>query len=314
MSNRKEAILWLIVLAALLVLPLFIHSEYILRLANLTGIYIIPAIGLHFILGMTGQISIGHAAFFGIGAYTSALLAVDVGCSFWLALPAACLMSAIFGFLLGIPAIKVKTHYLALVTIGFQEIFRLVMMNWTSFTHGATGIYQIPAPMAFGFELINDARYYYLVLGVTSAAILSAARITNSAMGRSMRAIREGEIVAQTIGIDLVRMKVLAFTLGAAYAGLGGSLYAHLIRYINPESFSLMDSAFMLIMVLIGGRGSVAGAVIGAIIITLLPEALRFIKDYHMIVFGGTVIAIMVFMPQGVVGLWHKLRLTTMES
>jgi branched-chain amino acid transport system permease protein len=277
-------------------------------LANVAAIWSIVVLGLHFILGMTGQISIGHGAFFGIGAYTSAILTTDMGCSFWLALPVSCLMSAIFGVLLGFPAIKIRTHYLALVTIGFQEIFRLVMMNWTSFTHGASGISRIPAPSFFGISLSNDLKYYYLVLPLFFIAVWSAFRISRSAVGRAMRAIKEREVAAQSLGINLRTMKVLAFTLGAAYAGLGGSLYAHLVTYINPDSFTLGESINALIMLLIGGIGSVIGAVVGSVVITVLPEALRFIRGYHMLVFSISVIAIMIFMPRGVIGIWDYFK------
>jgi branched-chain amino acid transport system permease protein len=181
------------------------------------------------------------------------------------------------------------------------------MMNWKSFTHGATGISQIPPPRFFGWPLASDASYYYLVLAAAILSIVSALRITNSALGRAMKTVREREIAAQTVGVDLVRMKVLAFMLGAAYAGLGGSLYAHLVTYINPDSFGIMESVIMLVMVLIGGIGSVGGVIIGAILITILPEGLRFIKQYHMLVFGAAVVALMVFMPRGIVGFWHRL-------
>jgi branched-chain amino acid transport system permease protein len=296
------------VAVALLGLPLYVRSPYILRLANVAAIWAIVVLGLHFILGMTGQISIGHGAFFGIGAYTSALLTVDFGCSFWLALPISCLMSALFGVFLGFPATKIRTHYLALVTIGFQEIFRLVMMNWTSFTHGASGISRIPAPTVFGFSFSTDVRYYYLVLPIVVFAVWSAARISGSSVGRAMRAVREREVAAETLGINLRSMKVLAFTLGAAYAGLGGSLYAHLVTYINPDSFTLGESINALIMLLIGGIGSVAGAVIGSIVITFLPEALRFIQGYHMLVFSIALVALVIFMPRGIIGIWPHLK------
>jgi branched-chain amino acid transport system permease protein len=292
----------------LLALPLYVHSPYVLRLANVAAIWSIVVLGLHFVLGMTGQISIGHAAFFGIGAYTSALLTVDCGFSFWLALPLSVLVAALFGLLLGFPAIKIRTHYLALVTIGFQEIFRLVMMNWTSLTHGATGVSRIKPPSIFGLSLSNDARYYYLVLPLLILALWSASRISNGSVGRAMRAVKEREVAAQSLGINLRSMKVLAFSLGAAYAGLGGSLYAHLVTYINPDSFTLGESINALIMVLIGGLGSVTGAVIGSVVITLLPEALRFIKGYHMLIFSVSLVALMIFMPRGMVGIWYRLE------
>jgi branched-chain amino acid transport system permease protein len=297
-----------LIAVALLALPLYVQSPYVLRLVNVAAIWAIVVLGLHFILGMTGQISIGHGAFFGIGAYTSALLTVDLGCSFWLALPVSCLMSGLFGVLLGFPAIKIRTHYLALVTIGFQEIFRLVMMNWTSFTHGASGISRIPAPTFFGLSLSSDLRYYYLVLPILILAVWSAARISGSSVGRAMKAVKEREVAAQSLGINLRSMKVLAFSLGAAYAGIGGSLYAHLATYINPDSFTIGESINALIMLLIGGLGSVAGAVIGAIVITLLPEALRFMQGYHMLVFSIALVALMIFMPRGILGIWLHLK------
>jgi branched-chain amino acid transport system permease protein len=308
MKKHVHFVLLFLVAVALFTLPVYVKSTYVLRLANVAAIWAIVVLGLHFVLGMTGQISIGHGAFFGIGAYTSALLTVDLGCSFWLALPLSSLMGALFGILLGFPAIKIRTHYLALVTIGFQEIFRLVMMNWTSFTHGATGVSRIPPPSFFGLSLSNDMRYYYLVLPLLIIAVWSASRISGSSVGRAMRAVKEREVAAQTLGINLRSMKVLAFTLGAAYAGLGGSLYAHLVTYINPDSFTLGESINALVMLLIGGIGSVAGAVIGSVVITLLPEALRFIKGYHMLVFSVALVALMIFMPRGIIGIWYHVK------
>jgi branched-chain amino acid transport system permease protein len=293
---------------AIILLPVYVQSSYVLRIANLAAIWAIMVLGLHFILGMTGQISIGHGAFFGIGAYTSALLTVDFGLSFWLAMPLSALMASLFGVCLGFPAIKIRTHYLALVTIGFQEIFRLVMMNWTSFTHGATGISRIAPPSFFGLSLSNDVRYYYLVLPLLALAVWSAARISGSSVGRAMRAVKEREVAAQTLGINVRSMKVMAFTLGAAYAGLGGSLYAHLVTYINPDSFTIGESINALIMLLIGGVGSVAGAVIGSVVITLLPEALRFVKGYHMLIFSVALVALMIFMPRGIIGIWYRVK------
>jgi branched-chain amino acid transport system permease protein len=182
------------------------------------------------------------------------------------------------------------------------------MMNWTSFTHGASGVSRIPAPNVFGLSLSSDLRYYYLVLPVLLLAVWSAARISGSSLGRAMKAVKEREVAAETLGINLRSMKVLAFSLGAAYAGLGGSLYAHLVTYINPDSFTLGESINALIMVLIGGIGSVAGAVIGATVITLLPEALRFIQGFHMLVFSIALIALMVFMPRGIMGIWLQVK------
>ena len=308
MNRLSRHFILIILVVVLLTLPLYIKSPYILRLVNVAAIWSIIVLGLHFVLGMTGQISIGQGAFFGIGAYTSALLTTDMGCSFWLALPVSCLISAIFGILLGFPAIKIRTHYLALVTIGFAEIFRLVMMNWTSFTHGASGISRIPAPSFFGISLSNDLRYYYLVLPLFFIAVLSASLISGSNIGRAMKAIKEREVAAQSLGINVRTMKVLAFTLGAAYAGVGGSLYAHLVTYINPDSFTLAESINALIIILIGGIGSVAGAVVGSVVITFLPEALRFIRGYHMLFFSICLIALMIFMPRGFIGIWDYLK------
>lgn len=293
----------LLVLMALAV-PALMPNNYYIGLANLSLIYIIVAIGLNFIYGYTGYISFAQAGFFGIGAYTSALLAVDHHVGFWVGLPVAGLVAAVFGILLGIPALKLTGHYLGMATIGFGIIVQMVLQNWTSFTHGATGIGNIPG-ISFGkIGLANATQYYYFMLSVALLAILFSWCIEHSNLGRSFKALREDEIAASTSGINLTFTKVFSFALSALFAGLAGSLYAHMSAYISPDTFSFDQSIVFFTMVLIGGTGTVAGPVVGAILLTFIPEMLRFLQEYYMALFGIGIVLAMLFMPQGIVKLF----------
>jgi branched-chain amino acid transport system permease protein len=294
-----------IVLAAVaLVVPLVLPDNYYVGLANLSLIYIIVAIGLNFIYGYTGYVSFAQAGFFGIGAYTSALLAVDGHVGFWVALPLSGLVAAIFGVLLGMPTLKLSGHYLAMATIGFGIIVQMVLQNWTSFTHGAQGIGGIPG-ISFGpLALTNVTQYYYFMLVFAVLAALLAWSIANSNLGRSFKAVREDEIAASTSGINLRFTKVSSFALSALFAGVAGSLYAHMSSYISPDTFSFDQSIVFFTMVLVGGAGTVAGPIVGAILLTFIPELLRFLQEYYMALFGIGIVLAMLFMPQGIVRLF----------
>jgi len=273
-------------------------------------IYAIAVLGLHYILGLTGQMSLAQAAFWGIGAYTSGILTTRVpGLSPWLGLVAGALTATAFGMLLGIPTLRLKGHYLAMATIGFGIIINLVLLNWTEVTGGADGVRALPYFSILDFKLDTLSRYYYLVLAFLLLLAGAAWRLRRTRVGRSLLAIRENELAAETMGINTTLYKVLAFSLGACYAGISGVLFAHLpnVRYISPDTFSFAQSVTFLAMLVLGGSDSVFGAIFGAIFLNYFPEWLRDLKTGYLAVYGAGVMLIMVFLPVGVVGLIEQL-------
>ncbi len=301
-------ILIFLILAFAIVAPLIWTTDYWHHLMVLAAIYAIVALGLNFTLGLTGQLSLAQAAFWGIGAYTSALLTVRHELSFWIGLPAAAAVSALFGILLGFPSFKLSGHYLAMTTIGFGIIVRLVLQNETDLTGGADGIAGIPAPTLLGFDIDDNRKFYYFALGFLILLSIVALRVQHSRAGRAFQAIRENEMAASATGVNINRYKLIAFMFSALYAGIAGSLYAHSAGYISPDTFSFDQSVIFLVMLVLGGSGSVYGTLLGAILITFLPEWLRFLKSYYMAVYGAGVLLMMIFLPTGMWGLLEMIH------
>ena len=295
-----------LLLGLVLAMPALMPNNYYMGLANLSLIYIVVAIGLNFIYGYTGYISFAQAGFFGIGAYTSALLAVDGHVSFWITLPLSGLVAAAFGILLGIPALKLSGHYLAMCTIGFGIIVQMLLQNWTAFTHGAQGIGGIPGISVGPVTLSSSIHYYYFMLAFACLAALLSWTVAHSNLGRSFQAVREDEIAASTSGINLTFTKVFSFALSALFAGVAGSLYAHMSSYISPDTFSFDQSIVFFTMVLVGGAGTVWGPIVGAVLLTFIPELLRFLQEYYMALFGIGICLAMLFMPRGIVRLFGR--------
>ena len=288
--------------AGLLLLPLLLE-QYKLYLASLTLVYLILAIGLNLTLGYAGQISLAHAAFMSLGAYAVAIL-VPRGVPFEGGLIIGAIVAFCWGLVLGFPALKVKHHYLAMVTLGFNIIVFLVLRNWEWLTGGSSGIARIARPRwgPIGFQ--SDGAYYYYILGWAVLAVASAHWILHSRWGRAFRAIRQNEMRAEVVGVNLRTYKLMAFAIGSAYAGLGGALFAPLLTYIDPGAFTLDRSIQFLMMVVIGGLGRFEGPFVGAAVLTLLPEALRRSQGFYLIIFSLAVILMMLFMPKGLVGIW----------
>jgi branched-chain amino acid transport system permease protein len=300
---------WIAGLVAVLALvPAFVHSDYILTLLDLAGIYAIAVMGLGILLGFTGQMSLAQAAFLGIGAYTSGYVTTHLGWSVWVAMPLAVLLSALVGLVVGYPCLRLSGHYLALATIGFGIIAQLVLINWKDVTNGSDGMTGIPPPQIGPWVLDTYGKYYYLVLAAVLVCAYVAWRIKTTRVGRALHAIRENEIAARATGIDATRYKIVAFVLAGAYAGLAGSLLAHDIKFVSPDSYSFDQSVVFLVMLILGGSSSISGAIIGALLLTMLPEVLRPLKSSYIMVYGAAVIAMIVFMPQGLVGLFGALR------
>lgn len=285
-----------------ILLPFFSPDEYITRLIIISGIYVILSLGLNLVTGYAGQFCLGWAAFYGVGAYTSALLALKLDWSFWVTMPIAGVMAVLFGILLGIPTMRLSGNYFAIATLGFGEITRLVMLNWTDLTRGAMGLPGIPAPSLFGVPLDNSLFYYYLIGLLVVLSVAAMHRIIDSRLGRALIAIREDELAANSAGINVTAYKITAFALGAFFAGIAGSFYAHYTSFIDPHSFAFAESIAVLAMVVLGGMGSIWGSVAGAIVLTILPELLREISEYRLIVYGFIMVMVTLLRPQGLFG------------
>jgi branched-chain amino acid transport system permease protein len=296
--------------AALLTAPAWLPSAYHLHVLIMAGIFAILALSLNLLLGYTGQLSLGHAAFFGIGAYTSALLALKLDWSFWLALPSAAAAAGLAGWAIGRLALKLRGAYFVLVTISFAGVISLVSVNWMELTNGPLGLPGVPAPELGPWSLRSKTAYYYLVLAAAALAYLVCHRLVHSRIGRAFVALRENEPLAESVGIDGTRYLVLAAVVSATLAGVGGSLYAHYTRFVSPEVFLFTYTVTMVIMVVAGGQGTLIGPVIGALVFTALPEALReaVAWQWQMLAYGVVLIALVFFLPRGIVPTFERWR------
>ncbi len=303
-----------VVLALALVLPIWIGSGYYLQLYTLAYVQVILALGLNIILGFAGQLALAHAGLFGVGAYTSALLVMRLGLSFWLALPLAAVNAAVLGGFIGFCSLRLKGHYLAIATAGFGIIIYQIFANWITLTRGAAALTDIPVPDPIGFpglgRLVFETRtaMYYLILAATGLAVFVTWRLKHSRIGDAFLAIREDEVAAEAVGVDTFRYKLLAFVLSAFYAGTAGSLYAHYTRIIAPDMFHLFETVTSLLMVVAGGLGSIGGVVATGVFFTLAPEVLRALEQYRMVAYGALLVVVMVFLPEGVAGGMRRLR------
>jgi len=293
--------------------PFFIKDQYILRIINMSFIYIILSMSLNLITGVTGQFHLGHAAFYGVGAYTAALLSVKLHMSFLLSFIAGGIGAAFLGFLIGLPTIRLRDIYLTVTTLGFGEIVRLILLNWVSVTRGPMGIPGIPYPSLFGFKITSQIDFYYLIFFVLVLSVVVLFRITYSRYGDILRAIRENELAAKTLGINSTFYKVTAFVVGAFFAGLAGSLFAYFSAYISPDSFTFAESINILAMVVIGGLGSMPGAMLGAVILALAPEGFRFLAEYRMVVVGLLMLGVILWRNSGIIGEQAAIKFMNMK-
>lgn len=291
----------LFLIIPLLVMPFF-SQDYIIDVAVSVGIYCILALGLNVVVGFTGLLNLGFVAFYAIGAYSYALINTRLGLGFWSAIPFSLCITTLSGFLLAIPALRLRGDYLAIVTLGFGEIVRLVLNNWDSFTRGPNGIAYIDPPYLMGRDLGTLFIYYYLVLACVLITVLVMHRVRDSRTGRAWIAIREDETASSAMGIPVTRFKLYSFAFGAFWAGLAGSLFAAKMRFVSPESFTFMESVLIICMVILGGLGSIAGVIVGAIILIFLPEVLREVQLYRMLALGCGLVLMMIFRPQGLFG------------
>ena len=294
----------LVVLSIFAVVFPFIFSMYQINIMITGLIYVMLGLGLNIVVGLAGLLDLGYVAFYAVGAYSYALLNYHFGINFWIALPIGAGLGAFFGVLLGFPVLRLRGDYLAIVTLGFGEIIRLILENWNEFSFGPSGIANIPRPPFFGVQLSlqNATIYiYYLMILLVIFTIFVVQRLQNSRIGRAWIALREDEVACEAMGIDKRKTKLTAFALGATWAGMAGVIFAAKTTFINPASFTIWESIIILCIVVLGGMGSIVGVVIGAFILILLPEYLRVFSEYRMLVFGAMLVLMMVFRPGGIV-------------
>ncbi len=312
---------WLVALAvALLLLPLGVNG-YIVGLACLVGIHCISAAGLNIMTGYTGLISLGHAAFMGVGCYTAAW-AAQRGVPTLLTLPLGGGLAALLGIVMGLPSLRIKGLYLAVATLAMQFLLVYVFREWDSVTGGVRGV-NVPNAQVFGFELLNDQRMYYLILPVAALMLVGARNLFRTRVGRAFIAIRDKDISAEVLGIDLLHYKLAAFALGSFYAGVAGALLGYFYRAMTPEYFTLQLSIFYLAAIIVGGLGSMLGTILGAVFMSLVPEVLRagvtlvatwapqateVLSPVQQVVFGLLIMGFLVFEPHGLLEIWRRIR------
>lgn len=312
-GNRLKPLL--VLAAIILLLPIFVKSQYIFTILILIGIYAIVTVGLSLLIGYAGQISLGHAAFFGIGAYASAILSGTHQMSPWVAMLIGMVATFLIAYVIGIPILKLKGHFLALATIGVNIIVYILMLGLNNITGGAAGFVGIPILTIFGFSLNDKLFFYFFVWLVAFLIIILSTNIVRSHVGRLLRSIHDSEIATETLGVQVSKYKVAIFALSAAFASIAGSIYAHYITFISPPTFYITKSILFLIMVMVGGASSVWGAVLGTAIIMFLNELIRFVGhtyfgisgEVEIVVYGLIIILIMMYLPKGLLPVFANI-------
>ncbi|MDH4264441.1 MAG: branched-chain amino acid ABC transporter permease [Deltaproteobacteria bacterium] len=305
--KRKDLYTLLLIAFLIVLYPWIVEgNEYFISILVFLGINSIVTMGLCLLMGYAGQISLGHAAFFGIGAYFSGILTSQYSYHPVVAFFVGIFFSALVAFFVGKPTLRLKGHYMAVATLGFGEIFFIVFNELDFLTGGPSGLSGIPT-LTFLGQVIEGTAYLYLVWGFVFLLLVFSLNVINSRVGRALRAVHGGELAANAMGVDAARYKVQVFVLSAVYASIAGSLYAHFITFISPSSFGLMPSIMFLMMVVIGGAGTIWGALLGTAVLTSLPEYLRGLEDFEVLAYGGILMAVLLFMPQGVLEGMRKL-------
>lgn len=312
LSKQMPVWLWLMVALALaLLFPVF-TTRYAQDVAVNVLVYICLGLGLNVVVGLAGMLDLGYIAFYGIGAYSYALLNIHYGLSFWVCLPLAAFLSCIAGCIIGYPTLRMRGDYLAIVTLAFGEIVRLILNNWMSLTNGPNGILGIDVPGIFypsfanGFSIehlwLKKLHYlYYVALMLAIITIIAVYRLNYSRIGRAWESIREDETAAELMGVNTFLLKLLAYAMGAVFAGLAGAFFSSRMRFVSPESFTFLESAMVLCMVVLGGMGSIPGIILGAAALIVLPELFRGFELYRMLAFGAAMVIMMLFRPAGLI-------------
>lgn len=314
---------WLFLFIIMLsTLPLW-GNPYIIYLINLSCIAVVAALGLNLLVGYTGQISLGHSAFVALGAYTTAILSSKVGVPFWICLVASGCVAAVIGFGLGIPCLRLKGLYLAMATMAFSVVVEYVIITWGSLTGGVRGI-NVARVVIFGYPLDSDNKIYYFLLLCTALTILAIKNLVRTRVGRAFIAIRDRDIAAEVMGVNITAYKVMAFTISSFFAGIAGSMYSYTMSYIHPEHFTLLLSIQYLAMIIAGGLGTVLGSIFGAVFIVLVPELIKAIartleilipalkgkydEEWNIAAFGLLIIIFLIFEPGGLNGIWGRIK------
>jgi len=302
-SKKGKVLLLVGLISCLLLVPTFVTDIYILSILNLMITYSILCMGLNLILGFTGLLSLGHAAFYGIGAYTTAILMTRFGFGFVAAFCASAVFAMVAGIIIALPTRKVRGDYFCLITLAFGEIFRLVATSWIGFTRGAMGIVGIPIPKIFGIQIVTETHFYYLGLSILMVTYLTLRAITKTRYGRAFIAIREDELAADTMGINTSIYKIMAFSIGCLYAGMAGSYLAVYQTVVTPSNFRLEESCLMIIMVIVGGMGrNLFAPLAGVAIMIVATEVFRSTAEYRMLIIGLIMILVLLIRPQGIFG------------
>jgi branched-chain amino acid transport system permease protein len=304
---RRHA--WLGLLLIGVVLPFAMRSDYSLTVMSTAYIFALATVGLNLITGYTGQFNLAHGAFLAVGAYTVGILTVDYAVPFWIAFVAAGVVTTVLGCFVGVISLRLKGHYFSIFTMCVGYIIFLVIEKWDSLTHGVVGIIGIPAPPAIGpvsFE--NPLPLYYLTLAFLAAGMWLMQRIVDSLLGRTFVAIRNSDHLAQSLGIDLMRNKLLAFLISTFYAGLAGGLYAGFVRFLGPDLAGLGHTFDMTMYMIVGGIGTLAGPLVGALALPWLTQSLQFMQSYRFLVFGPLLIVLLIFLPHGIVGFYRSVK------
>jgi branched-chain amino acid transport system permease protein len=290
----------------MLVFPWIAKNRYQVHIVNNIGIWLLLALGLNIAMGYAGQFNLALGALWGAGAYTAALLLTNWGVPFWINLPLSIIVAAILAAFVGLPSFKVRSHYLALVTIALGEAMNLVLVNEDKITGGALGINRIPMPNLFGFPLNNDERFYYLILIMVILGYLIGRQIVSHRIGRAFRALRDDFQAARAMGVNTGYYQILAFAISGAYAGAAGALYAQLNTYISPDIFTFNSALIVLTMILVGGMGSLPGSVVGTVLLLIMNEYLRVFEQWQLVGYGVAIIVVVTFLPGGVVELARR--------
>lgn len=299
---RHQKVVTGVFLALAAVFPLVFPQRYVVSVGVMCGIYVLLSLSMNLITGYLGVVVLGQAAFYGIGAYTAAILSTRLGWGFLPNLLAAALLCALAGLLIGSPALRLKGSYLSIVTLGFCEIVRIIELNWISLTRGPYGITSVPPPSLLGFQITSIRGFYYLILAMCCVAAIVISNLANSRMGRSFAAVKGDEVAAEAMGINLFRTKLICFAASAAMAGVAGAFYAQYMSFVDSTTFTADQSFQILGMTILGGLGNVAGSVLGAISMTVLPEVLRGMAEYRQIIYGLILAVMVVVKPEGLLG------------
>lgn len=303
LNKTQKLIAMLVLIALIIALPFIIQDKYTLHVLILCSIYACLTLSLNLIIGWSGQFSLGHVCFYGMGAYMTTLLMINFSMNFFLATFLSVVFTSLFATLLCLPTLKLRGDYLAVITLGFGEVFRLFLTNAVDITKGPAGIPSIPDPEIFGFVIKGKQSYFYFVMILLFLFILFMKRFNNSGFGMSMMTVNEDDIAATAIGINTKKYKLLGFAIGGGMAALIGSFYAVYMGMISPTSFAYAESIKMVSMVVLGGMGSIPGSILGAFLLTALPEVLRAFSEYRMVLYGALMVVMMIFRPEG---MWSR--------